>query len=459
MVYRVGCFGLISLLIVFVSCRRAAEPSASDADSGHGSSSASASPVDETNGLRPTQPLHPPAAPATPPPLHPKIERLDIPFFSGAGAIWGATGSDNQGNIYFGVADSEAAPLPSAHLLRLDPRTDTTTDLGDVVGQMQRAGVHRDGESQLKIHSKIVVGADGALYFASMDERGEVEDGSRYPTWGGHLWRLRSGAEQWEHLLATKEALIAVAAGGRWIYALGYFQHVLYQFDTQTSDVRSVAVGSAGGHISRNFLADSQGHVYVPRVSDVSREKNPEQLPATTEVGGRFLASTIVEFDSDLKEIQSLPLDYYDPDLGADSHGIVGIAYQDDGSIGFTTHTGFLYRILPMTDVPALVEKLGWVHPSGRSYPSCLYPWAGSRYFVGMTRVRGGSFEWFVFDTVNRTTTIAAWPDGAGNLLTQEGLLLYGSNTRDRDGRCYVVGRYLEGVNHRPLVMRISPDQ
>ena len=66
---------------------------------------------------------------------------------------------------------------------------------------------------------------------------------------------------------ATPEALIAVATGGPYVYSLGYFNHVLYQFDTRTKRIRSVAVGAAGGHVSRNFFVDDRGHAFVSRVT------------------------------------------------------------------------------------------------------------------------------------------------------------------------------------------------
>ena len=67
--------------------------------------------------------------------------------------------------------------------------------------------------------------------------------------------------------LAVPEALIAVAGAGRWIYTLGYFNHVLYQYDCETGKHQSITVGAVGGHISRNFFCDIRGHAYVPRLA------------------------------------------------------------------------------------------------------------------------------------------------------------------------------------------------
>ena len=63
---------------------------------------------------------------------------------------------------------------------------------------------------QVKLHSRIVEAADGLLYFSTFDEAGEDQHSMSLPRWGGHLWRMQPADGQWEHLLSTKEALIAV---------------------------------------------------------------------------------------------------------------------------------------------------------------------------------------------------------------------------------------------------------
>jgi len=212
----------------------------------------------------------------------PQVTPLSVPQFAGAHAIWGSTGQDSRGHIWFGVT-TEGIPVPSAHLFEYDPDASGIVDRGNVIAQLSAAGVLRPGEHQAKIHSRIVQGPDNDLYFASMDEEGESANGTHMPRWGGHLWRLKLDTYQWQHLFTAPEALIAVAAGGRFIYALGYFGHVLYRFDTKDGDVQHVAVGSVNGHVSRNFLADHRGHAYVPRL----REE-------TTSLGRKIVQASIV---------------------------------------------------------------------------------------------------------------------------------------------------------------------
>src|SRR5262249_25940831 len=150
----------------------------------------------------------------------PRASFIPLPSFPGAYAVWGATGRDSRGHIWVGIS-ANGGSVPSAHLCEYHPDTGQVFDRGDVVSALERCGVCRRGESQQKIHSRIVQAADGHLYFASLDEQGENEDGSRLPTWGGHLWRLRLPENRWEHLHRVPEGLIAVAGAGKLIYALG----------------------------------------------------------------------------------------------------------------------------------------------------------------------------------------------------------------------------------------------
>src|SRR5438093_7456759 len=95
----------------------------------------------------------------------PSVRELRLPPFADATSIWGATGHDLQGRIWLGVSAQSSGM--SAHLLQYDPEADAWHDRGAVVVQLQAAGLYRQGEGQIKIHSKIIVADDGWLYFAS----------------------------------------------------------------------------------------------------------------------------------------------------------------------------------------------------------------------------------------------------------------------------------------------------
>lgn len=366
----------------------------------------------------------------TPPPVDlfqlPEFVEIPLPKFPGANAIWGATGRDDRGHIWLGVSAS-GVPQPSAHLLEYLPQLNEVHDRGSVLEELKRSRPLEPGESQMKIHSKIVTADDGYLYFASMDETGEKDDGSIYPIWGGHLWRMKPFGSEWEHLLSTKEALIAVAASGRFVYALGYFQHVLYQFDTQAEKVQKVEVGSVGGHISRNFLVDLNGHAYVPRVRE---QRNPLDSKPQLQV-------ELVEWDENLQELQAVRLPDYEATPDFESHGIIGWTFLDDGDLVFSTASGGLWRIHPNEDV-AQITSLGFFHPEGRSYPAALYSFTGTQHVSGLTRVPKGHYEWVNYSLERRSSQ--AIDLSSSPPFQRSNLLLYGSNTRDQAGNGYFVG-------------------
>jgi hypothetical protein len=191
-----------------------------------------------------------------------------------------------------------------------------------------------------------------------MDEKGEDERKGVLPTFGGHLWRISLKDYHWEHLHSLPEALIALGAGGDYVYALGYWDHVLCQYSTRDGKVRSVKVGAPAGHVSRNVIVDRRGHVFVPRVT-----VTPEGMQAA-----------LVEFDTELKELRSTPLPCCCESSPIDTHGIVGLSPLPDGRIVFVTHNGFLSLIQPPEDAgPAEVKHLGFFHPDGPKYVASMF--------------------------------------------------------------------------------------
>ncbi|MBL8865226.1 MAG: hypothetical protein KF873_17500 [Gemmataceae bacterium] len=347
----------------------------------------------------------------------PTIRPINLPPFHAAAAVWGSTGRDHRGHIYYGVSTDGDERL-SAHLIEYDPATGQATDRGGAVENLKRLGLAKPGENQNKIHTKIWQAADGWLHFASMDEGGENEDGSKPPTFGSHLWRVRPEGGAWEHLAEVREAVIASAVGGKFVFYLGYFDHVLYRWDTETGQLAGrVRVGSFGGHTTRNILADSRGHVFVPRVAADNVE--------------------LVEFDDMLREVAAFPLADYDTAPNSSSHGLVGIAALKDDGFAFVTDRGRLYRLTPRATGTAIVD-LGTIHPDGTCYCPSLVSWDGESVVAGLGRRQGSiAWEWLTVDLrTKRATVRAATIPGEG-----DGVLVYGSVTRDDDGRLYLGGR------------------
>lgn len=371
------------------------------------------------------------------------LRNLALPDFPGRNAVWGAHGRDNRGHIWVGVSCSEG-DRPSAHLMEFEPNERTFTDRGNAVEELQRAGIVRTGEGQMKIHSRIVQGEDGHLYFTSMDEQGENSNGSQLPTWGSHFWRLRLPERRWEHLRAVPEALIAVAGAGRWIYALGYFGHVVYQYDLREGEFRSTTIGSLGGHISRNLIVDIRGHVFVPRMR--------------RSTAGDTILTTLVELDNRLTKLAEHPLSHYTQTLDAESHGLTAFQPMADRSIVFTTDQGRLYHIMPASDQPAEIRDLGWFHPRGRAYVASLFTADGENTlmgFVGRKLPERPRNDWVVYDLHNRTSKAVPVSLRGENRQIIEGPVLYGSITRDNAGNCYLGGTHIQNGRFNPLFVQV----
>ena len=369
----------------------------------------------------------------------PTVRVLDVPDFTGATAIWGSTGRDRRGRLWFGV--SASGDGGSAHLFAFDPAGNSWRDHGSVVEQLKTAGLYKPGEGQVKIHSRIVQGGDGWLYFASTDEEGEKEDGSAPPRWGGHFWRIDPERGQWQHLFAAPEGLVAVAGVGRFMYVLGYWGHVVFRYDTLTAATKRVQVGSIGGHVSRNIVADARGHVFVPRVA-----RDPAGAPT----------ARLVELDSELRELASTTLEgYFGKGAVQDNHGITGLAYLPNGRILFVTSRGYLHVIdspdRQAPERPVKVRSLGYVHPEGEAYTASLFSLGDAGHVAAISATPRG-YEWVVAD-------IGSGLANAYRIDTHDmkDVLLYGSVARDNAGRAYAAGWHAIPRGKGPLLLQIDP--
>src|SRR5260221_5185924 len=72
--------------------------------------------------------------------IGPQVTPLSVPSFPGAHALWGSTGQDSRGHIWFGVT-TEGIPLPSAHLFEYDPDAGRIVDRGNVIDHLKASGI------------------------------------------------------------------------------------------------------------------------------------------------------------------------------------------------------------------------------------------------------------------------------------------------------------------------------
>ena len=87
------------------------------------------------------------------------------------------------------------------------------------------------------------------------------------------------------------------------------------------------------------------------------------------------------------------------------------------------------------------------MHPAGQASAPALFPFNGESLVAGVARRAQGEFEWVVHDL---DTGLAGAFRFEASFLPK--LLLYGSVTRDDDGRFYV-GGWSDG---RPVVLQVD---
>jgi hypothetical protein len=370
----------------------------------------------------------------------PNVTQLEIPIISEDSVLWGAKGRDDFGHVYFGVS-TYSKNADTAFLYQYSPHNNSLIKQSDIISQLKKAGLYTDGISQNKLHSKFYQADDGYLYFTSFDEQGENGKKGILPIHGGHIWRKKPDALNWEHIRATKEALIAVNTDGRFVYALGYWGHVLYQYDMQAQVTNQIRVGAIDGHISRNFLVSQNGHVFVPKVEFSANNT---------------LIVNLNEYDNALNLVASTPIEHYLYDNKYSKHGIVSYINMKNGDIYFVTAVGALYKISPTSNDRHQVSFeifLSDTNEVGGYFPS-LFSINGENFLVAFGRLSNSKhYSWFVYETSTKTTATYDFKNFDNKNL------FYGSVTRDNFGNLYVVGvDQSNRAKHKPIILKFSYD-
>jgi hypothetical protein len=126
-----------------------------------------------------------------------------------------------------------------------------------------------------------------------------------------------------------------------------------------------------------------------------------------------------------------------------------------DGSWLFTTDRGRLYRLVPRS-TGSTITDLGFLHPKGESYASCLFCLDGVSQVLAVANIvpRGEpKYDVVRFDLKTHSSIAEELklPDAGLSLL------LYGSFTRDDRGRCYIAGQATVGGNRQPVCWCLEP--
>jgi hypothetical protein len=386
-------------------------------------------------------------APDSPPIIGVVATEVELPA-EGGDSIWGALGITAGTEVWVAISGSGSR---GAQLVSLTADDNVVHSRGSVVDQPSPGQSTAANLSQKKIHSRIRQADDGFVYFTSMDETGESWPDNRLPLYGGRLWRLKHGQAAWEQVTTAPEALIALETTGRYVYALGYWGHVLYQFDTYSGRTEQLKIGSDCGHVSRNLLVDLREHAYVPKV--ISK-------PGSTECRADDMTVSLAEVSPTMEVVaeHALP-DYLGKSAAHQSQGITAYAYRQDESIVFSTMNGDLYHLIANGNQPALIIPLGNILPEAKSQVTNLVSLDGRSLLGTAVMLRGKELKglhWLVHDmrTISTTTIPINLP---ADLQAFKAMLLYGSGIRDEQGHVYVGGRIQHQDGRiRPLLLRLS---
>jgi hypothetical protein len=140
------------------------------------------------------------------------------------------------------------------------------TDRGDVLAELRRSGLLREGEQQGLVLGPLVRGSDEHLYFAAVGDDGSWNDRRRAPHWGSQLWRLRLPERCWERI-AHLPGVVALAAYDQQLALLAEPGPVLARFDLQKGIHTAEQLAETSWRFEPGLWLDHRGHLFLRRAA------------------------------------------------------------------------------------------------------------------------------------------------------------------------------------------------
>jgi hypothetical protein len=378
------------------------------------------------------------------------IQFLSYPDFPDADSTWGSIGfSARHNKVYVGVTNHR----DRQGLFEYDVASRKLRLCGFVADMAHL----RPFEWQGKIHTQIVEGPDGAMYFGSDGGESREEDLKEHPAGygGGFFFRWEPDRGQLSNLGRGMpyEGLkdIAVDRKDGTLLAVSYPQVHLLSYDVPAN--RVLDLGRLGsGHVPRVLFPDRWGNIYY--------------------VDWR---QRLIKYEHDTKELvfsrESLPA--FDGTPG--SSIITGItawaADEKQGVIYLVTYGAKMLAFHPRRNGIGAVEDLGGIYddPGHRPWdyycPNlALHKNGRLYYFIGGHGSHAGKREGTTlmeFDPKTRTKReLSSWPVTVLSEAT-------GSDVKDHEGNLYFAGRrddptivkFGESGGSRPFLIVFNPEE
>ncbi len=199
-------------------------------------------------------------------------------------SCWWALGNDDNGNIYVGISNHENPPNGNVVIFKYDPVLNQMKFVNDLKSVSTAAGNWLSTENQQKVHTRLIRGGDGRLYFATHDNSwGNLTDHR-----GTHIYAIqndtitdlsKTATKYLSRTMQTVNGNIGVHVENygtigmemtrgtpRLIYGVTYGDGYFYRLNLETGDIKMIAQTGAGYDqgIIRNFAVDNSGNAFVP---------------------------------------------------------------------------------------------------------------------------------------------------------------------------------------------------
>lgn len=354
-------------------------------------------------------------------------------------SCWWALGNDDSGNIYVAISN-EIHPGGDVAIFKYDPVLNQMTFVNDLKSVSTAAGNWLPTENQQKVHTCLVRGADGRLYFATHDNSwGTLADHR-----GTHIYALENNtitdlsATATQYLNSAMQTVhsnigvhvenygtidLEMTRGApRLLYGVTYGDGYLYRLNLETGDIKMIAQTGQGYAVGviRRFAVDNSGNAYVPM-----RGTNAGDI-------------RIYKYDNAAGTWAYTGKSYTDSHLAAsdlDKSGWRMHVYTKDGAkIYFISYDGKIYRFTFATEA---LEYIGVLEANPNPTVSDLILSDDEQHLYSLVYEYAVNQNKFVDFNIQmgQATTIDS------NITTYGPRdLIYGGLARDKLGQAYMVG-------------------
>lgn len=356
-------------------------------------------------------------------------------------SCWWALGNDDIGNVYVAISNHQGYPNGNVAIFKYDPVLNQVTFVNDLKSVSTAVGNWSLTENQQKVHTRLIRGADGGLYFATHDNSWGTLTDHR----GTHIYVIenntitdlsKTATQHLNRSMQTVNGNIGVHVENygtiamemtrgtpRLLYGITYGDGYLYRLNLETGDINMIAQtgnGYADG-IIRNFAVDNSGNAYVPMrgtsTGDIRIYKYANADGTWTDTGKSYTDASLAVGDYDKS--------------GWRMH----VYTKSADRVYFITYDGKIYRFMFATEA---LDYMGVLEADPNPRVSDLILSDNEkRLYALVYRYDGVNQNKFVeFDiSTGQVTTITSNITTYG---TRD--LIYGGLAKDKLGHAYMVG-------------------